>query len=56
MEDGIIVGLDAVINVVLLESITQHQSPLGYIQLNGVPGILLGSVISEGGSHGVGCV
>jgi len=43
--------LDAVVNVVLLESITQHQSPLGDIQLNGIAGILLCSVVSEGGGH-----
>ena len=39
------------INVVLLESITQHQSPLVNIQLNGVASILSGNVVSEGGSH-----
>ena len=36
---------------VMLQSITQHQSPLVNIQLNGVAGILSGNVVSEGGSH-----
>ena len=33
------------------ERITQHQSVLANIQLNGVAGILSGAVIGEGGSH-----
>ena len=36
---------------VIHKGITQHQSPLADIQLDGVAGILLGSVVSEGGGH-----
>ena len=36
----------------LLKSITQHQSILGDIQLNGVLSIPLSNVVGEGGSHG----
>jgi hypothetical protein len=47
---------DAVINKVLLESITQHQSPFRNIQLDGVTGVLLGSIVSEGGRHRFACL
>jgi hypothetical protein len=51
-----LMGLNAVVNVVLLEGITQHQSPFRNIQLDGVTSVLLGGVVSEGGSHWVGCL
>ena len=35
----------------LLESITQHQTILNDVKMNGVPSVLLGSVVSEGGGH-----
>ena len=44
--------LNAIINVVLLESITEHQSPFSYIQLDSVASILISNKIGEGGSHG----
>jgi hypothetical protein len=36
---------------VVQQSITEHQRPLANIQFDGVTGILLGNVISEGGRH-----
>ena len=36
---------------VVQQSITEHQGPLANIQFDGVTGILLGDVISEGGRH-----
>jgi len=36
---------------VVQQSITEHQGPLANIQFDGVAGVLLGDVISEGGGH-----
>jgi len=36
---------------VVQQGITEHQRPLPNIQFDGVAGILLGDVISEGGGH-----
>ena len=36
---------------VVHQGITEHQSPLTDIQLDGVAGVLLGGVVSEGGRH-----
>ena len=48
--------LDAALNVVLLQGITEHQAPLADIQFNGVASISGGTEVSEGGGHGVRCV
>ena len=37
----------------LLESITQHQTILDDVEVDGVAGVLLGSKLGEGGGHGV---
>ena len=48
--------LDAALNVVLLQGITEHQAPLGHVQLDRVASISGGTEVSEGGGHGVRCV
>jgi hypothetical protein len=44
---AVITGLE-----VVHQCITQHQSPLANIQLDGVASILLSNVVCEGGGHG----
>ena len=41
---------------IVRQGITRHQGPLADIQLDVVTGVLLGSVVSEGSSHGVRCL
>ena len=61
MKDSIVMLFDAVIDVILTQSITQNVSPLDNIQLNGILSITLSTEVGEvltkcGGGHSASCV